>query len=92
MNRAALLTCVLATVVVAGAGAAYRAMHDAPSAPRTGPDPVVITLPAQKLSPPMRDSLAVARAHMQHASIDDDEALAQLQKLTSDNGPRLAPP
>lgn len=56
MSRAAVLTCALATVVVAGAGAVYHATHHPASVEAAGPDPVLTILPARGSAPSSTDS------------------------------------
>lgn len=71
-TRGAVGACAVATVIIAGAGAVYRATQQAPAA-AAGPDPVVTTLPARAAAPAASsDPLATARMHLARARETDD--------------------
>lgn len=70
MTRA-LLACIAATFVVAGAGVAVRARSEQPAPQRDTPDPVLTVLPA-RVNAPSADPLARARMHLERARASDD--------------------
>lgn len=69
--RHALVACVVATLVIAGAGAANRAREHTTDT-TTGANPVVTVLPAHGVAPASADPLTLAQTHLQRARATDD--------------------